>query len=688
MSANPAFDSSRASTADGLPETGAAASERLRVVSEDVAETWAEIQQLATEIAGLSETDIPPSEFFAEFLQRVVGALASVGGVVWLADADGTPRPAAQINLDAALTVDAQQGHQRTLSTAMSSDGPQSIPPKFSGADPGWQNPTEHLLILIPLKVDGRVLGLVEVFQRPNRGPATERGYRRFLVQMCQMANSYLKSHSLRQLSDRHEWACQLETFISGVHQTLDVRPTAFAVVNDACRVLSCDRVSLALGTGRHCRVMTVSGLDSVDRRAEQIRRMKRLTARVVSAGEAIWLGSGEEELSPQIESEWSRYVDIAHVRRCGVVPLYQPTGDTSAVSEPFGALIIENLSDATADEQLERRSLQIAHHSAAALWNSLKHERLFLMPLWRVLGTLCDTLFGEYFSKTLLFVTLLVSSVVALCTIPSDFSVPVKGKLQPMVRRTIFAGENGVIVQVPVEHGVDVQRGQILVQMRNTDLEVEIASLVGKQTTTREQILALQRALLDNPHLDVGQQNRLSGELLQLRQVDESIQRQLALVRQKEQQLIVRSDRAGQVVTWQVRDRLLHRPVQKGQALMAVVDPAQHWELELYVPERHFGHVSQAVANNSEPPVTFVLSSDAKQQYQGTLVEIDRVALAREEYGNTVRVRVAIDKSELPELRCDATVMARVQCGQRAIGYAWFHDLIDTIHAKILFWL
>ena len=49
--------------------------------------------------------------------------------------------------------------------------------------------------------------------------------------------------------------------------------------------------------------------------------------------------------------------------------------------------------------------------------------------------------------------------------------------------------------------------------------------------------------------------------------------------------------------------------------------------------------------------------------------------------------LRVAIDKEQLPELRSDTTVTARVQCGQRSVGYVVFHEVLETLQRKVLFW-
>ena len=52
--------------------------------------------------------------------------------------------------------------------------------------------------------------------------------------------------------------------------------------------------------------------------------------------------------------------------------------------------------------------------------------------------------------------------------------------------------------------------------------------------------------------------------------------------------------------------------------------------------------------------------------------------------------VRVSFDQNRLREVVADPkigdTATAKIHCGKRAIGYVWFHDLVDFIRAKILF--
>jgi hypothetical protein len=51
-----------------------------------------------------------------------------------------------------------------------------------------------------------------------------------------------------------------------------------------------------------------------------------------------------------------------------------------------------------------------------------------------------------------------------------------------------------------------------------------------------------------------------------------------------------------------------------------------------------------------------------------------------------TVLVTVRVDPSRLPVLRPGATVVAKIDCGRRALGFVWFHDLIEFVQTRLLF--
>ena len=51
-------------------------------------------------------------------------------------------------------------------------------------------------------------------------------------------------------------------------------------------------------------------------------------------------------------------------------------------------------------------------------------------------------------------------------------------------------------------------------------------------------------------------------------------------------------------MVTWNVHDRLLNRPVTKGENLLEVADPTKDWELEVQMPEKRMGSIAKAAAH------------------------------------------------------------------------------------------
>jgi multidrug efflux pump subunit AcrA (membrane-fusion protein) len=355
----------------------------------------------------------------------------------------------------------------------------------------------------------------------------------------------------------------------------------------------------------------------------------------------------------------------------------------------PFGALIVEQLRDARAGDSLRKSSELVAEHAAAALANAIEHSSLPLLPLWKVVGQATWAFRGRTLPKTLLVLALILAGIAALVVVPTDFAVAARGKLQPAERREVFAPLDGVVASVPVRHGQIVETGAVLAELTNTDLELQMAALIGRQTTNQERLAAHQRALLDTrsgtARLTPAEENRLGGEMLELRQEAENIERELALLRTKQAQLRIVAPLRGQVVTWKVEDLLLHRPVQRGQGLLTLANPEGPWELELYLPERRIAHVQ---GSHRAEHVTFTLASHPGQTYRGRVGEIEQSAEVRGEEGNTVLVRVAVAKDELPPLFDQTTVTAKIHCGRTSVGYAWFCDLIETVQSKVLFWL
>jgi len=681
-----------------------------------VAQTKQQIRSLVAEIAQLSKAEVSPEEFYGEFLNRVVSALAAAGGAIWTMNEEGRLALQYQINIQETKIREneqAQQQHGRLLYNALSAEDGMLVPPHSgAGDDDQAANPTDFLLVLGLLKTDLQVSGIVEVFQRAEAGPNTQKGYLRFLLQMCDLAGEFLKSHELRHFSDRQVMWTQLEDFTRVVHASLDPRETAYTIANEGRRLIGCDRLSVAIRRGNKCKIEAVSGQDMFDKRSNTVRLLGNLATSVVVTGDPIWYTGDTSDMAPQVEDAVEEYVDESHSKTVAVLPLIPPKKETDDEEEdrrkeaepPIGAIIVEQIEDSRVPQSMVQRVDVVSQHSATALGNSIEHQSLFLMPLWRALGKTRWVLQARTLPKTILVAATAVAIIAFLALWPADFELESKGTLEPVERHDVFAGIDGVVIAdgVNVEHGDFVKKGDVLVELRNTELEIAMEDIKGEIAATREKIFSIARRIKD-PQMTMTEQNRLEGERAVLSKQLEGLQEQDRLYQQKKEDLKVRSPADGQILTWETHRRLEARPIKRGQVLMEVANPGGEWQLELQMPEDNMGHVVKALAKaqGKKPgatlPVPFILRTDPGVQYEGDdyagkIKDVHLSAEVQGEEGSAVLIKVEIDKEKLLELnetlelRPGAEVSAKVHCGTRSIGYVWLHDPIEFIQSRVLF--
>jgi hypothetical protein len=182
---------------------------------------------------------------------------------------------------------------------------------------------------------------------------------------------------------------------------------------------------------------------------------------------------------------------------------------------------------------------------------------------------------------------------------------------------------------------------------------------------------------------------NQLTAEEAEVQELLNSLSQQHEVLKAQRDELIVRSPLTGQVVTWNVRQSLQSRPVQRGQVLMQVADTLGAWVLEVEVPDDRVGHVLEAQREGRAGlAVSFMLATEPGVIYRGN---IEKTALAtdvRPSDKANVLMTVGVDRNEIRGLRPNATVVAHIECGRRSLGFVWFHGLWEALQRKVLFWL
>lgn len=659
------------------------------------------IRKLIGEIARLTKSDVEPNDFFAKFLDHTVRALSANGGAFWVVDEGNVLQLSHQINLHAAvgyLDDTAEQQHRQLLLATVNSQLPGSVPPHSGATDNSPGNPTDRLILLQPIVVDERCSGVVEIFHEPATKTTTCDGYQEFLSRTADLAADYFRNRKLQSLSAQETRWQQLEAFSNAVHSSLNPKTVAYTIVNDARPVIGCDRLSVALLHKGKARIETVSGQEVINHRSNLIRNLTELVAGVIKSGEPFsW--NDESTSTPPTDSSHQAdspetnlgaitdYTSESGCSRLQIVPLFDSSQNHRsqnhrlAGANAIGALIVEYFKESANNSS--ELTTTIARQSESALSNARRHDSIFLLPLWHWLG---DRASRRRFSLRAIAALILIAAITyMLLVVPAEFRVEGKGALLPETRRDVFAEETGVIRNVLVKHGQQVTAGDTIIEMENIDLAVRLQQAKARLVQTADE-LEIKEAQRDARILNETDTIQLAGEIMSLSSLRDSLTREITLLQQRIDKLTVCSPIDGVVTTWNPYEKLTARPVNNGNRLLNVADDSRGWILEVKLPEDRSGHVLQAHKSGQPLHVEYILATEPETRFRGQVKTIAARAETTEEDGSYVMLVIELDADEQPPLRPGAEVRAHISCGERCLGYVWFHELIDFVHSRVLF--
>ena len=180
-----------------------------------------------------------------------------------------------------------------------------------------------------------------------------------------------------------------------------------------------------------------------------------------------IWYGGETADLAPQIEEVIQEYVDESHSKVLGVLPLVRPKPggrpdrDPDEPEEPdriVGVLIVERIEDSRIPPQMLQRIEYVCGQSGGGLGQRLGARRR--VPDARLEGAGQDEVAGQR-ARTLPKTVLAAIAVAVLAAVmvfwPAELEMEATGTLEPVVRHNVFAGLDGRVEQVLVNHGETV---------------------------------------------------------------------------------------------------------------------------------------------------------------------------------------------------------------------------------------
>ncbi|MFN4258699.1 MAG: hypothetical protein ACK4RK_05345 [Gemmataceae bacterium] len=680
-----------------------------------------QVQRLMDEVTRLAESDVSQQQFFSEFLEHVLTAIAAPAGAVWMRTPQGNLQLQYQINIRLVgldQSDETRQQHGELLRHAMQLTRPLLLPPHSGPGEgvPGAINPTNFVNMLVPIIHNQQVVGMIEVWQDPRRNPDAQRGFLQFLTRMAELASSYIRNQQMKQMAGQQQVWSQLEAFARQIHTSLNPTEVAYLTVNEARRLIECDRVSVAARHSRKMVVEAISGADVVEKRSSLVQLQRALCERVAEWGERlVFQGVQDDTLPPKVLHALDAYLEESNSKLLVILPLrdereLDKDNPKKKLPSVRSVMMMECFEPPPAAEPMIARLEVIGRHAASAMFNALEHKRIPLRMLWKPIMKVQDGLGGKARAITISIVVGLLLLIGAMIFVPYPLKMDAKGQLLPTDRQWTYSPSQGQVrAFVPgVEPGALVQEGMPLAEMFDPQLQYELITLDNQIKAAREEAAELwrQHSLAppsEKPSIYIQYVNKDAIAKGKARERDALLVRTHSLPGEKDRgRFYLKSPMTGTILNFDFRETLTNRTVKPSDPLIRIGDKTKNWEIELRIPQKHIGQVLQAFENTGNAPldVDLLLLTNPTQTYRGKL---DRHKLAAEAIPSAddpndpepvVLASVRLEGTDIPKdkqlprelLVTGAAVSTKVRCGNRAMGYSLFYGLWEFVYEKVIF--
>jgi hypothetical protein len=477
----------------------------------------------------------------------------------------------------------------------------------------------------------------------------------------------------------------------------VDLDDACYAIANETRRLLHADRVSVATESGAQFRIRAVSSQDKFDNRANVVKRLNAIVTSSIRTSTPLWLTGDTTNLPPKLASKINEYLDESHSRTFAVIPLLlastvKKTDELRRQKErpakKIGGLIIEYFDQEVSETQIEQDLKLVRDETTQALGNALVTHEVFLLPLFRAMGKLRDTLWTNYRWRTIASLVLIGLITGLLCFYPAAMRLKVDGVLQPVIRKNLFTEvDQAVIETVHFDYGEQVHVNDLLITLRSPRLDQAYESLQNQITEAGKKLENLNRQLLQDRGDREDNRMELNAQINVLKSQIEGYRREQEIVQRQREALKIFSPIDGVILTWDAKHRLQDLPVEANQPVLSVADLNGPWRIELMIPQSKVGYISQALKDRNDAlPADFLLSTNPNVRHSGNLSSISDRAEVNPQGTPEFRGIVDFDKSQLPDPKVGAGVTCRVDCGRQPLGFVWFYQIYDFARTRLFF--
>lgn len=700
------------------------------------------VGRLLDEVARLTETDIPPAGFFGEMLKRLLEALGAPAGAVWLRSPQGMINLTYHINIKLSgmdRDQQARSSHEALLGIVFGQGKPQLLPPNSglgNGAEgqtpPG--NPSDYVLMAVPIVHEGQTEGVIEVWQNPNRPNNTFSGFLHYIGLMAELCVRYLRHQRMTQLAGQQQLWTQLEVFARQVHGTLNPIEVAYLVANEGRRLIECDRVSVAVRYASHATTIdAISGADVVEKRSNLVVLLRKLCDTVNRWGEKlVYQGVKDDSLPPKVLKALDEYLAESSSRLLVIYPLNDERDGTEKKKPARSMMVMETFEAPAEPEQMMARAEVVARHAAPALYNAVEHKRIPMRFVWMPLAKVQEGLGGKTKAIMALVAMALTMLITVLILVPYPLKMEANGKLVPAIRRVIYSPVAGKVNEFKVMPGEPVDENLTLAEMSDLDLLTRMEKLRGEIDASGKELGGMQAR--DNNKMPVDDrlklQTQIQTKLEELKTKREELKKLVERTgadtarpgvfflrtppfTPEHSRLIAQATHGSHKKKWTVlngnfREEWTNREAKPSDPLIRLGANDGPWEIDLKIPQKHIGQILRAMElqreqNPGKEPVLdvdFLMRTRPTQVFKGKLYHSKIAPEAvpnKEEAAEAepmVLAVVSIDDPTIPMserltpdlLLSDSEVHAKVRCGNKPMYYSLFYGVWEFLYEKVVF--
>jgi hypothetical protein len=671
-------------------------------------QTKSEIRALASEIASLSSASLESEEFFEGFLPRLCTAMGAESAAVWqtessfcqshpsLPDEVSTRacktntetcafRLIAERNLPSALCSNIESHdsvrrpsleHLQILQCVVAEGSPILVPPGATRSQSNRPvNPLSDSLIVVPVRIQDDIEYLLEVVQRPSGGPAAQRGYLRFVAQMADLMNDYLRRDSLRQHIRRSTQLKRFEKWLAAIAQEPRQQRQHQHLVDAIADLMNVQLVFLL--AGRHqAKVTHASGVAPLDPRSDTIltlQQLERKLARNVANAAKLkrcW------NLANEFGSD-DTFNQLCDQVACPTI-VRVPLGNSNSFSIYIAAA--ESLQTTFEECGIYANSLigvcgsRGMHGGATSLsskWSSILRG---------------DGSPSSQRMKRLIATVLLMGIGSAVAAIPVPQQISASAVLTPVQKQVYYAPTSAIIDEVLVNDEQWVQANQPLLTLSDRKLEHEQERIAGEMVANQARKSHLNAQLLRDPQLSTIKRDELESELDQLQIATTNLAEQKRILDQQTSDLMIVAKSPGKISSWDLRNRLMNRPVSPGDILLTTYEPDGSWQLQVAIPEHRAGLISEAMQKvpGKELPIRFVLTSHPNRIQSGMLSALSPQAISQPGGNNVILANARLSSDQLPMKKDGAIARVTVDCGYVSAIWLLTRDAYWAIESRL----